>query len=398
MISSNILKPKDKNQIIDVFKKSSMNIDIFLLKCIYHNFYDGVKMALNNGANIHHWGDEALCQASKLGHVNIIKLLLKNGADVTANNTQDPLKWAVKENQLNAIKILLDAGANPNIPTAYIPKNNYKKISELLKKYQDKNVNESVQSLFKPKSKKEIHTWFVKDFPVYHFFEKGDKLFFLKNILTYDNGDPLFLILYSSKEHQKFCLAIFTKTLNYSWIFVDEVELDDIYGSFLFLSHTVEITDEVINEIHDIINNKNGPVNESIKSVLREKSQDEVRDLIKNARDLDLHLLTQLPEAVEFNNLGYVDLSGLTSIPDGVVFNNLGDVYLRGLINVPKSVVFNNKGWIDLNNLTSIPEGVVFNNIGTVFLSVLTSIPDGVVFNNHGFKVYLKNDKIIEIK
>ena len=101
-----ILKAKSLEEIVphlEVMEPNDM-----LRKCAEFGFLDGVKIALERGADIHADYDYALRWASRKGHTDVVELLLKNGADVHVDND-------------NALKIASDAG--------------YTNIVELLKKY-----------------------------------------------------------------------------------------------------------------------------------------------------------------------------------------------------------------------------------------------------------------------
>ncbi len=61
--------------------------------------------------------NEALRAAASRGHVDIINYLIEHGAMVdgtTPNNHNTPLMLAVEYNQVEAVRVLLNAGANPN--------------------------------------------------------------------------------------------------------------------------------------------------------------------------------------------------------------------------------------------------------------------------------------------
>lgn len=64
------------------------------------------------------WGDRTpLHVAAEKGHADIVKTLLRHGADVHARDHGDnatPLHWAAGENHLETAELLLDHGADPN--------------------------------------------------------------------------------------------------------------------------------------------------------------------------------------------------------------------------------------------------------------------------------------------
>ncbi|XP_044764330.1 serine/threonine-protein phosphatase 6 regulatory ankyrin repeat subunit A-like [Coccinella septempunctata] len=64
----------------------------------------------------------ALHEAAKTGRVDIIKILLENGADIDAKDEaeQTPLHWAVRyHNSMDQIKIFVENGANVNYKDKY---------------------------------------------------------------------------------------------------------------------------------------------------------------------------------------------------------------------------------------------------------------------------------------
>jgi hypothetical protein len=86
-----------------------------------------VKKLIERGANVNavsNRGSTALMAAAKIGHADIVELLVSSGADINARNTDHnvtPLIWAANAGYLAIVKFLLQKGADRNIVT----NNNY---------------------------------------------------------------------------------------------------------------------------------------------------------------------------------------------------------------------------------------------------------------------------------
>lgn len=66
------------------------------------------------------WERTALMQAARMGHAEVVKLLLSKGADVTRQGDatgSSPLKEAAYKGHLEVVKALLAAGAQPDFNT-----------------------------------------------------------------------------------------------------------------------------------------------------------------------------------------------------------------------------------------------------------------------------------------
>ncbi|XP_039284945.1 poly [ADP-ribose] polymerase tankyrase-2 isoform X2 [Nilaparvata lugens] len=92
----------------------------FLLSLFFNNT-ERAEFLMNRGqVNINgsEWSEfsRPLHMAAEFGFVDLVKLLLKNGADPNIVNQLDqtPLQVAARRNQLEVVKILLEAGADPN--------------------------------------------------------------------------------------------------------------------------------------------------------------------------------------------------------------------------------------------------------------------------------------------
>jgi ankyrin repeat protein len=93
---------------------------------------DGVRWCLRLGVDVNapsRWGwhresgQTPLTAAAQYGRVEAVRLLLESGADPNlrdfgSDHPQDtPLSTAARHGQLEACRVLLEAGADPNVPT-----------------------------------------------------------------------------------------------------------------------------------------------------------------------------------------------------------------------------------------------------------------------------------------
>jgi len=94
-----------------------------IIKASENGRIDVVRFLLKNGANPNDEdatsaGQTPLIHASFNGHTKIIKLLLDAGADIEKKNNipgEGPLITAVQEGKLEVVKLLLKMGADPNV-------------------------------------------------------------------------------------------------------------------------------------------------------------------------------------------------------------------------------------------------------------------------------------------
>ena len=77
-----------------------------------------VREALASGFDVNVRDDKlntALHHATRLGHLNIMRLLIEAGAELNIQNDYDSTALHLTEKNMDTIRILLEAGADPNI-------------------------------------------------------------------------------------------------------------------------------------------------------------------------------------------------------------------------------------------------------------------------------------------
>jgi ankyrin repeat protein len=79
---------------------------------------EALKQALESGADVNAVDDlenTALHYAAKQADLNVMSLLIENGADLNATNDRLSTPLHLTEKNIDAIRILLEAGADPNL-------------------------------------------------------------------------------------------------------------------------------------------------------------------------------------------------------------------------------------------------------------------------------------------
>lgn len=88
-----------------------MDWDEILIEACTKGHIEVVKLAIENGANIHFYNDLALRHACDVGHTDIAMLLIINGANIHAEFNA-PLKWSSHRGFVDIVKILLKRNAD----------------------------------------------------------------------------------------------------------------------------------------------------------------------------------------------------------------------------------------------------------------------------------------------
>ena len=94
-----------------------------------------VKALLKCGADVHAKNDYALRWASDNGHIETVKVLLENGADVHVNNDY-AMKYAYKNGNTKMIKVLKDYIKEESIT---ISRKEYENLLETVKNIDNSN-------------------------------------------------------------------------------------------------------------------------------------------------------------------------------------------------------------------------------------------------------------------
>ena len=123
------------------------NVDFwngFLLRLSAENGHlDMVKFLVQNGADIHMLDDYALLFAAENGHLDVVKFLVQNGANIQSRSDR-ALRFAAQNGQLDVIEFLVKNGAdihdNDDEALREASENGHKDVVKfLMDQYQDKN-------------------------------------------------------------------------------------------------------------------------------------------------------------------------------------------------------------------------------------------------------------------
>jgi hypothetical protein len=96
---------------LNIFKYGQRNIGNFLIYASEHGSVELVKYALEQGADIHTFDDDALRVTSYNGHLEVVKYLVEHGADIHTFD-DDALRVTSYNGHLEVVKYLVEQGAN----------------------------------------------------------------------------------------------------------------------------------------------------------------------------------------------------------------------------------------------------------------------------------------------
>ena len=104
----------DSYLMMKIMLNNDESIDNINEQFIYASLYgysDIVKLLIKSGANIHTQNNRAIIEASRLGNLSMVKLLIEFGADINAKNNQAIIE-ASRLGNLSIVELLIESGAD----------------------------------------------------------------------------------------------------------------------------------------------------------------------------------------------------------------------------------------------------------------------------------------------
>jgi len=92
-----------------------------------------VKLLIEHGADVKAYDNYAIRHASAKGHLEVVKVLIEHGADVKDNDNY-AIKWASDRGHLEVVKLLIEHGANVQIALNNCSYSNKKFILDFIEK------------------------------------------------------------------------------------------------------------------------------------------------------------------------------------------------------------------------------------------------------------------------
>ena len=171
-----LMKGKSDEEILK--KLGDLNLEELLKKSLQNGYLNGVKLALEKGANPSDKDNEAIRFASEEGHTEIVELLLQDKRVNPSDKDNEAIRYASENGYTEIVELLLqDKRIDPSDDDNYAIKNaSYNGFTEIVRlllqdkrvrnklsdreieKYenQKRGLKESVRDLMKPKSEEEI--------------------------------------------------------------------------------------------------------------------------------------------------------------------------------------------------------------------------------------------------
>ncbi len=103
---------------VNVNKRHFFTRDTLLIEAAANGHLDVVKLLIENGADVNLKGEAwygPLHAAAAKGHIEVVKILLENGADVNIFHQNKPLHDAAMNGHIEVAEILLAHGADINV-------------------------------------------------------------------------------------------------------------------------------------------------------------------------------------------------------------------------------------------------------------------------------------------
>jgi len=93
--------------------QSVSELDLKLIEASKNGYNELIKNLLKRGANVNVNNGIPLIWAIKKGHMDVVKILIANGVDINISNSH-PLRTALNHGYLNIAKVLIENGADTN--------------------------------------------------------------------------------------------------------------------------------------------------------------------------------------------------------------------------------------------------------------------------------------------
>lgn len=267
------MKPKSDEDVRKSFVGLSLSKKF--LKGSEYGVEWAVEIALKNGVDVHLHNDKALTDATDNNHLGVVEMLLKAGADIHVDDDQ-PLCLAILGGNIDMIKLLLKYGANPHVNNDVpIKLAGNMEDTEMLRTIQEyEKINEGVRDSMKPKS--------VEDIMIALDTNPKDILKIMRKIRV-DESD-LYSYIYKTLSKEK----IRDVFIDYICDNKEKLRSTDSRYNVGILKNLEDLIG-YMNDIHNIDaatslhSTENGVWDEVTMRLYQELSDEEMKDIIKNA-------------------------------------------------------------------------------------------------------------------